>query len=39
MSWVERAVALSFEKYCSVASSLAPDIDLSWTVELEAGAA
>ena len=31
---VERAVELSIEKYCSVASSLAPDIDLSWTVEL-----
>ncbi len=33
---VERAVALSFEKYCSVASSLAPDTRLSWEVELEA---
>lgn len=32
---VERAVALSFEKYCSVASSLAPDTALSWEVEME----
>lgn len=31
---VERAVELSFEKYCSVATSLAPDIALSWEVEL-----
>ena len=29
---VERAVALSFEKYCSVASSLAPDTRLTWEV-------
>ncbi|HET7321596.1 MAG TPA: OsmC family protein, partial [Longimicrobiaceae bacterium] len=34
-SHVERAVALSFEKYCSVASSLAPDTELTWTVEVE----
>ena len=33
---VERAVALTIEKYCSVASSLAPDVDLSWSVELAA---
>lgn len=33
---VERAVELSFEKYCSVATSLAPDTRLSWAVELEA---
>jgi putative redox protein len=32
---VERAALLSFEKYCSVTASLAPDIDLSWEVELE----
>ncbi|MEX2570832.1 MAG: OsmC family protein [Gemmatimonadota bacterium] len=31
---VERAVELSFEKYCSVASSLAPDTQLSWDVEM-----
>lgn len=31
---VERAVELSFEKYCSVSASLAPDIDLTWSVEL-----
>jgi len=29
---VERAIELSFEKYCSVASSLAPDTVLSWTL-------
>ena len=33
---VERAVELSFQKYCSVAHSLAPDTRLSWEVELEA---
>lgn len=32
---VQRAAALSFEKYCSVSTSLAPDIDLSWDVELD----
>ncbi|MQA91650.1 MAG: hypothetical protein GEU90_15735 [Gemmatimonas sp.] len=31
---VERAVQLSFEKYCSVATSLAPDVQLSWSVEI-----
>ncbi|HEX8692993.1 MAG TPA: OsmC family protein [Longimicrobium sp.] len=31
---VERAVQLSFEKYCSVAGSLAPDTRLQWSVEL-----
>ena len=31
---VERAVQLSFDKYCSVAGSLAPDTRLSWDVEL-----
>lgn len=35
MTHVERAVALSFEKYCSVATSLAPDTDLTWEVVLE----
>ena len=30
----ERAVALAFEKYCSVASSLAPDIAVETTVVL-----
>lgn len=29
---VERAIELSFSKYCSVASSLAPDVQLSWEV-------
>ena len=32
---VERAVALSFEKYCSVSTSLAPDTRLSWEVEMQ----
>jgi uncharacterized OsmC-like protein len=31
---VERAAELSIEKYCSVASSLAPDTSLTWSVEL-----
>lgn len=31
---VERAVDLSIGKYCSVASSLAPDTSLTWTVEV-----
>jgi putative redox protein len=31
---VERAVALSFETYCSVARSLDPQIAVSWEVEL-----
>jgi putative redox protein len=35
---VERAVQLSFEKYCSVAASLAPDTRLDWEVELEPAA-
>jgi putative redox protein len=30
----DRAAELSFDKYCSVATSLAPDIRLGWTVEL-----
>lgn len=33
---VERAVELSMKKYCSVAASLAPDIDLTWQVEVQA---
>lgn len=32
---VERAVQLSFDRYCSVAGSLAPDTRLSWEVKLE----
>ncbi len=32
---VERAVQLSFDKYCSVATSLALDTRISWTVEME----
>jgi len=35
---VERAVQLSFDKYCSVAASLAPDIRTGWSVELEPAA-
>lgn len=31
---VERAVRLSFEKYCSVSSTFAPDTELSWEVVL-----
>jgi putative redox protein len=31
---VERAVQLSFDRYCSVAASLAPDTVLAFTVEL-----
>ncbi|HST58487.1 MAG TPA: hypothetical protein VLK84_07365, partial [Longimicrobium sp.] len=31
---VERAVQLSFDKYCSVAGSLAPDTKITWDVEL-----
>jgi putative redox protein len=31
---VERAVQLSFDRYCSVAASLAPDTVLGFTVEL-----
>jgi len=31
---VERAVALSFETYCSVSRSLDPSIPISWEVEL-----
>lgn len=36
---VERAVQLSFEKYCSVSNSLAEDTRLDWSVELEAASA
>lgn len=35
---VERAVQLSFDRYCSVAASLAPDIRVSWEVELSPAA-
>jgi putative redox protein len=31
---VERAVQLSFDRYCSVAGSLAPDIRVGWEVEI-----
>ncbi len=31
---VERAVSLSFEKYCSVSNSLAPDTELTWSIEV-----
>lgn len=34
---VERAAELSFEKYCSVSKSLAPDTRLTWTVEVGKG--
>lgn len=36
---VERALDLSFEKYCSVSASLAPDVQLHWTLELESAVA
>lgn len=36
---VERALELSFAKYCSVSASLAPDIERSWTLALEAAEA
>jgi putative redox protein len=32
---VERAVELSVTKYCSVRSSLAGDVPVTWTIELE----
>lgn len=35
---VERAAALSFEKYCSVAHTIAPDTEVTWEVELRPGA-
>jgi putative redox protein len=31
---VERAVQLSFDKYCSVAGSLAPDTRIDWEIEI-----
>jgi putative redox protein len=31
---VERAVQLSFDRYCSVAGSLAPDTSITWEIEL-----
>jgi len=34
---VERAIALSFEKYCSVSASLAPDTEISWDLDLTGG--
>lgn len=33
---VERAAELSFQKYCSVSSSLAGDMELTWTVQVQA---
>lgn len=30
---VERAAKLSFEKYCSVSSTFAPDTEITWSVE------
>ncbi|MBW3570778.1 MAG: OsmC family protein [Gemmatimonadetes bacterium] len=35
---VERAVQLSFDKYCSVAASLAPDIRFGWEIEVSPAA-
>jgi putative redox protein len=35
LSHVQRAADLSFEKYCSVSTSLAPDLELSWEVQVE----
>jgi len=32
---VERALELSFDKYCSVSATFAPDTKLSWRYELE----
>jgi putative redox protein len=37
-SHVERAIQLSFDKYCSVAGSLAPDTELSWELVLNGAA-
>ena len=31
---VERAIQLSFDRYCSVAGSLAPDTRITWDIEL-----
>lgn len=36
---VERAIELSFSKYCSVAHSLAPDTELRWELEMDAAPA
>jgi putative redox protein len=33
-SHVERAIELSFQKYCSVSASFAPDTELAWELEL-----
>lgn len=33
---VERAIELSMAKYCSVASTFAPDTDLAWTTSVKA---
>ena len=34
-SHVQRAADLSFEKYCSVSNTLAPDTELTWEVQVE----
>lgn len=31
---VQRAVQLSFDRYCSVAASLAPDVRVAWDIEI-----
>jgi putative redox protein len=36
---VERAIQLSFDRYCSVAHSLAPDTELTWDLVLTAAPA
>lgn len=36
---VERAIELSFQTYCSVAHTIAPDTDVTWELVLEAPAA
>jgi putative redox protein len=38
-SHVERAIQLSFDRYCSVIHSLAPDTRLGWELELEPASA
>lgn len=34
---VERALELSFQKYCSVSATYAPDTRIEWTLDLVAG--
>jgi putative redox protein len=38
-SHVERAIALSFEKYCSVSASLASDVEVTWELDLQSSSA